>query len=212
MEHPMTMNRVIHGAVRRDLARLESALADVPDGDRQRAGGLRDAYAYLQRELVRHHEAEDDLIFPMLGRFGADPVLLEEMEAEHLVMSEALQSTRSAMERYASSGSAADAQLARDRVVHTQEVVERHLTHEERELDPVLLAHQEDPEWKAVEKKLRREPPRIAGPFFAWVQDGMGTEERDYLESVVPGPVRLLMSRVFGRSYHREIAPVWGAQ
>ena len=41
----MTMNRVIHGAVRRDLARLEAALAVAPDGDRERAGALRDAYA-----------------------------------------------------------------------------------------------------------------------------------------------------------------------
>lgn len=205
----MTMNRVIHGAVRRDLSRLESALAGVPDGDRERAAALRDAYAYLQRELVRHHEGEDDLIFPMLGRLGADPALLEAMEDEHLAMAEALQTTRAAMERYAGSGSAAEALAARERVVHTQEVVNRHLDHEERDLEPVMIAHAESDDWKAVEKQLRRQPPRVAGPFFAWIQDGMGSEERRYLEGAVPAPVRLLMSKVFGRSYHREIAPVW---
>lgn len=207
----MTMNRVIHGAVRRDLSRLEAALAGVRDGDRDRATALRKAYAYLQGELVRHHEGEDDLIFPMLARLDVDPALLEVMENEHLLMAEALQSARSAMERYAASGSASDAQTARDRVVHAQQVVERHLAHEETELDPVFLMHTASAEWKAVEKKLRREPPRIAGPFFAWIQDGMGDDERRYLESAVPAPVRLLMSRVFGRSYHREIAPVWQA-
>jgi hypothetical protein len=25
----------------------------------------------------------------------------------------------------------------------------------------------------------------------------------------VPAPVRLVLGRVFGRSYHRDIAPVW---
>jgi hemerythrin-like domain-containing protein len=209
MDRPMTMNRVIHGAVRRDLTRLETALADVPDGDRERAVALRDAYAYLQSELVRHHEGEDDLIFPMLVRVGADPTLIEAMEDEHLRMAEALQSTRAAMERYADTGSATDAQAARERVVHAQEVVDRHLDHEERDLEPVMVAHAESDEWKAVEKQLRRQPPRVAGPFFAWVQDGMGTEEQRYLEGAVPAPVRFLMSRVFGRSYHREIAPVW---
>ena len=174
----MTMNRVIHGAVRRDLARLEAALAAAPDGDRERAAALRDAYAYLQGELVRHHEGEDDLIFPMLGRLGADADLLEAMEDEHLVMAEALQSTRSAMERYAASATAADAQAARERVVHAQEVVDRHLEHEERDLEPVMIGHAESDEWKAVEKQLRRQPPRVAGPFFAWIQDGMGAEEK----------------------------------
>lgn len=205
----MTMNRVIHGAVRRDLARLEAALAVAPDGDRERAGALRDAYAYLQSELVRHHEGEDDLIFPMLGRLGADPELLAAMEDEHHAMAEALVSTRSAMERYAGSGSAADAQAAREQVVHAQEVVDRHLTHEENDLEPVMIAHAETDDWKAVEKQLRRQPPKVAGPFFAWVQDGMGPEEQAYLGRTVPGPVRFLMSRVFGRSYHQKVAPVW---
>ena len=208
----MTMNRVIHGAVRRDLSRLEAALAAAPDGDRERSAGLRDAYAFLQGQLVHHHEGEDALIFPMLGRLGADTGLLEAMEEEHLAMAEALQSTRTAMERYATSGSAADAQVARERVVHTQEVVDRHLDHEERDLEPVMIAHAESEEWKSVEKQLRRQPPKVAGPFFAWVQDGMGVEERRHLEGAVPAPVRFLMSRVFGRSYHREIAPVWSAQ
>ncbi|MGZ8744154.1 MAG: hemerythrin domain-containing protein [Nocardioides sp.] len=212
MERPMTMNRVIHGAVRRDLSRLEAALAVAPDGDKDRAAALRDAYAYLQSELVRHHESEDALIFPMLGGFGVDRGLLEEMDQEHHAMAEALHSTRAAMEKYAASGSGVDAQAARERVVHTQEVVERHLGHEERDLDPVLVAHTDSPEWKAVEKKLRREPPRVAGPFFAWIQDGIQPEEQRYVASAVPGPVRWVMSRVFGRSYHREIAPVWRAQ
>jgi hemerythrin-like domain-containing protein len=209
MDRPMTMNRVIHAAVRRDLARLEAALTAAPDGDRERAVALRDAYAYLQGELVRHHEGEDDLIFPMLGRMGADSELLAAMEDEHHGMAEALVATRSAMERYAGSGSAADAQAARDEVVRAQEVVDRHLTHEERDLEPVMVAHAETDDWKAVEKQLRRQPPRVAGPFFAWIEDGMADEERAYLASTVPAPVRFLMSRVFGRSYHRKVAPVW---
>lgn len=205
----MTMNRVIHGAVRRDLARLEAALAAAPDGDRARARELRNAYAFLQSELVRHHEGEDDLIFPMLVRVGADAGLIGEMEDEHHAMAEALQSTRAALERYADTGAAADAQEAHAQVVRAQEVVDRHLTHEERDLEPVMVAHAESDDWKAVEKQLRRQPPRVAGPFFAWIQDGMGPEEQAYLSGAVPAPVRSLMSRVFGRSYHREIAPVW---
>ena len=33
MTEPLTMNRLIHGAVRRDLDRLSAALDSFPDGD-----------------------------------------------------------------------------------------------------------------------------------------------------------------------------------
>lgn len=62
MTGPTTMNRVIHGAVRRDLARLESALAAAPDGDRARAGELQ--VEAVERQLRPSSLAES-------GRFMA---------------------------------------------------------------------------------------------------------------------------------------------
>ena len=81
-------------------------------------------------------------------------------------MADALAETGAAMTTYAASGSAADAAAARASVVRTQEVVERHLAHEENELEPELQPHLETPEWKAVEKKLRQAPPGVAGPLL----------------------------------------------
>ena len=50
-----------------------------------------------------------------------------------------------------------------------------------------------------------------AGRFFAWLTDGMDPGNRDCLRSTVPAPVLAVLSKVFGRQYHREIAPVWRA-
>ena len=44
----MTMNQVIHGAVRRDLDRLSTALDRFADGDRGRAVELQRAFAELE--------------------------------------------------------------------------------------------------------------------------------------------------------------------
>ena len=205
----MTMNRVIHAAVRRDLGRLESALATAPDGDRARARQLQVAYAHLHDELKLHHEGEDTHVFPFLARLEGADELVEVMETEHQAMADALAGARAAMDTYASTGSAGDAQAARDAVVRANEVVERHLDHEENDLEPLLLPHFETPEWKAVEKQLR--PPSIAdtGRFMAWVQDGMPEEERAYLRSRIPAPVAFLLSRLAGRSYYRDVAPAW---
>jgi hemerythrin-like domain-containing protein len=209
MTEPLTMNRLIHGAVRRDLDRLSAALDSFPDGDVSRARELDRAFVNLRRELTRHHEGEDTHIWPMLALQGVEPALLHDMESEHHAMAESLSETGAAMTALATSGSGAAAATARASVVRTQAVVERHLAHEESELEPQLQPLLETPEWKAVEKKLRREPPSVAGPFFAWLTDGMSEDHRAYLRSLIPAPVVTVLAKVFGRRYNRDIAPVW---
>lgn len=205
----MTMNRVIHGAVRRDLARLLEAIDRAPDGDRARAAELERAFAQLREQLTTHHHGEDEHVWPWLQQTGADPDLLHEMESEHGAMSDALRDTGTAMTAYAATGSVADAAAARASIVGTTDVVERHLRHEEDELEPILIPQLHTKGWKAVERKLSRQPPGVTGRFFAWVTDGMAPAERSYFRATVPPPVTAVLSRVFGRRYHREIAPIW---
>lgn len=209
MAESMTMNRLIHAAVRRDLARLDAGLGRARDGDRERAGDLQRAFANLHRELTRHHEGEDAHLWPMLAKVGVQPDLLGAMESEHAAMSESLAGTATAMSTYARSGSAADALAARESVARTRTVVGQHLAHEEAELEPHLEPHLETPEWKVVEKKLRSVSATEAGCFFAWLTDGMTDDGRAFLRKTVPTPVVVLLGRTFGRSYRREIAPVW---
>src|SRR3712207_5766611 len=185
MTEQLTMNRVIHAAVRRDLDRLDGALGGMADGDRTRAQALDRAYRNLQTELTHHHEGEDTHIWPMLASVGVDRELLGAMESEHSAMADALTETRSAMAAVAMSGSRADAEEARDSLRRTREVIERHLQHEETELEPQLAPHHDSPEWRAVEKKLRSQPLPVAGRFFAWLTDGMSGEHRAFLAQTV---------------------------
>ena len=104
---------------------------------------------------------------------------------------------------------AADALAAADSVVTTRTVVERHLSHEEQEVEPQMLRHKDSAEWKEVEKKLRAGGPARGGRMFAWLLDDASPEVKSYLHKTVPRPVLLLLSRVFGIGYHRSIAPVW---
>ncbi|TFV51715.1 hemerythrin domain-containing protein [Blastococcus sp. TF02A-35] len=212
MAAPMTMNRVIHAAVRRDLQRLETALDDWREGDRARGGELDRAFANLRAELTHHHETEDTHIWPMLAAKGVDPELLAAMEDEHEAMAEALARTATALGALAATGSTADAAAASASVGRTREIVERHLRHEEDDLEPQLAPHHGSPEWKAVERKLRSRPLGDTGRFFAWLTDGAAEPERQFLRSTVPAPVLTVFTRVLGRRYTREVAPLWRAQ
>jgi hypothetical protein len=98
---------------------------------------------------------------------------------------------------------------AADAVAHAYEVTHRHLVHEETEVVPVIVERQDTPEWKAVEKALRKGSPAFTGEMFAWLQDGGSAEVQAALAATVPAPVRFVFSRFFGRRFHREVAPVW---
>ncbi|QIK66867.1 hemerythrin domain-containing protein [Nocardioides sp. HDW12B] len=205
----MTMNRVIHAAVRRDFERTAKALDAFRDGDTTRAAELARAWDHLAHQLTHHHEQEDTLIWPALESLGVDPVLLGEMESEHQAMHDALEETSGHMKRLGASARNEDATVAAEALEHTRTVTERHLRHEEDELEPQLLQHVESPEWKLVERRLRKQPLGVAGGFFAWVLDGLPPREDAYVRSAVPTPVVFLLSRVVGLGYRRRIAPVW---
>ena len=74
---------------------------------------------------------------------------------------------------------------------------------------PFIVERMETPEWKAVEKKLRGDARSVGGRFFAWLQDGIDDENARALRTYVPRPVLWGMSRIGGRAYHRDVAPVW---
>jgi hemerythrin-like domain-containing protein len=206
---PMSMNQVIHAAVRRDLNRLDVALETFPAGNSSRAADLERGYAFLHAQLTHHHEDEDRLIWPALETLGVDQLLLGEMESEHQAMSDALAKTETAMAAFARAADNATAREALASVRRTRRVVDRHLDHEERELEPALAPYLERAEWKEVEKQLRKQPMRDAGVFLAWLQDGMEADVRSYLRSTIPPPVLAIVPAVFGRSYRRTVAPVW---
>lgn len=203
------MNKVIHAAVRRDLGRLDAALSSATEGDRARAADLRRAWDQLNDQLHHHHDQEETVIFPAVVRMGVDQALLDELASEHEAMVRALEDIDAAMRTYAASATVADAAAAAEAVRRGEAVVGRHLAHEEDQLEPALRPHLESAEWKAVEKRLRKQPPSTTGWFMAWIEDGAAADVRHYLGSTIPAPVRFVFGRLLGRGYHRTIAPVW---
>ncbi|WP_165807136.1 hemerythrin domain-containing protein [Nocardioides currus] len=205
----MSMNQIIHAAVRRDVARTEQALRSMADGDGPRARQLQTAWRNLVRELTHHHEAEDDIVWPFLLSRGADEALMAAMEDEHVAMKEALTSASRAIDGVVADPSRATAEAAADVIAGARTVIDNHLDHEEREAEPLIAGLEDDPEWKARAKRMRPQAIRDAGSALAWMQDGAGPQELAALRATIPGPVVSIVTKVFGRRYTREIAPTW---
>jgi hemerythrin-like domain-containing protein len=206
----MSMNKVIHGAVRRDLDRFRRALQAFRDGDRERAEALHRAWLNFDAQLTEHHEGEHEIAWPALKAIGiADPTIAS-FDAEHETMATDLAAARAAMSTLRRTATRADADAAGAAMETLQTTTVTHLDHEEQETEAALSQHESDPAMKEMGKKFsRRVGPAKAGVFFAWVQEGATAEERAALAANVPRPVLAILGGIFGRRYRTQVAPVW---
>ena len=209
MAEHLSMNQIIHAAVRRDVARTEHALRTLPEGDGARARQLRVAWQNLVRELTHHHEAEDEFLWPFLLGRGVDADLLKEMESEHAAMKKALTSASDALDSVVATPTKAAAAAAADTVSAASDVIAGHLDHEERDVEAPLGNLEDDPEFKALAKKLRPASMVDAANALAWMDDGAGARERAALRATIPAPVVAILTKLVARRYRREVAPVW---
>ena len=205
----MSMNKVIHGAVRRDLNRFEGALATFPADNHQRADQLATAWENFDWQLTNHHEGEHEIAWPALQKVGVSREMIAQMDAEHDVMAEALAQARSAMTSLQASPGAGEADTALVAIRRLKDVTIEHLDHEEQELEPLYLEKHEDPAIKEMGKKFAKTSPAKGGQFFAWLTDGATAEEKAALGATVPKPVMAVIVGVFGRGYRKRVAPVW---
>lgn len=209
MTGKMSMNQIIHAAVRRDVARTGQALRGLREGDAERAREIQTAWRNLVRELTHHHEAEDELLWPFLQARGVELSLLEEMEAEHVAMKTALASVSTSLEAVVAAPTTTHATAAADEVDRAEVVINGHLDHEERDVEAPMGDLEDDPEFKELAKKLRPASIVDAANALAWMDDGAGPRERTALRSNIPGPVVAVLTKVVARRYNREVAPVW---
>jgi hemerythrin-like domain-containing protein len=207
----MSMNRVIHGAIRRDLERFEGALTTFKVGDGERAKQLGVAWENFDTQLKDHHEGEHEIAWPALQQVGVTREMLEQMDAEHATMAQALGTARSAMAALVSNPGADESEAALTAVKRLRDVTVTHLDHEEEQIEPVYLEQHDSPAMKDMGKQFAKAGPSKTGPFMAWITDGTTPEMQQGLKENVPRPVVTVMAGLFGRSYRKNVAPVWKA-
>src|SRR6478609_12038996 len=98
--HPgMSMNKTIHRAVRRDLARFRDAIDAFVDGDRDRAAALYRAWENFDDQLTDHHQGEHAIAWPALAAVGVAGSTIHTFDVEHEAMAEDLTTAGDAMAR-----------------------------------------------------------------------------------------------------------------
>ncbi|MFI6446540.1 hemerythrin domain-containing protein [Kitasatospora sp. NPDC050543] len=76
--------RLVHRALRRDLARLPNALRLLQPGDEIQAEALQRHWDFLTAMLTCHHEQQDTRLWPVVRRFAPEQrLLLNWLESDH---------------------------------------------------------------------------------------------------------------------------------
>jgi hemerythrin-like domain-containing protein len=205
----MTMNTIIHAAFRRDLRRFAAALDSFPTGSVARAADLLRAWRNFEHQLRHHHQDEETIFWPVLRRHGADQALVDDLDGEHEAMVAALDTASAAMTSFGTDPTAGRAASARAAVEALRDVLERHLAHEERDLEPISNSLDDTPDMKAAKKAVQKAFRGETGTFVAWLSDGADEGALAGLRNEMPPPVLWVMRTVGGRHYQRSIAPTW---
>jgi len=178
--------RAIHAGLRRDAARLE-ALAPQLEQSGGTPRGVPKGWATFRQILHVHHGAEDDDLWPVLRRHLTDAEDLHQVDLmveEHRGLAAAID--------------AVDAALASGVGVTTaarelEEVLGRHLDHEEQQVFPLLERHLSRREWRQfLRTERRRRSPRERPEFLTWVLDDASDQDAAAVLAELPRPAHLV--------------------
>jgi hypothetical protein len=177
-----TVQLAVHRAVRRDVARLASALADEGTSIPVAVGAY---WAETARQLHHHHEFEDTAVWPLMAeRLGARvELLLARNLREHGTMTEAMDDFDAAV-----STTPMDIAAARNALAQLEVAVETHLAHEEADVLPLIPdAFTLDDIAFFQAESAKTNPP---AEFLPWVLDDATDADFAFFTAAMPTPVR----------------------
>jgi hypothetical protein len=204
--------KVIHRAMRREFALVPDLMVAVAAGDTARARVLGGHLSLLLGMLHEHHEAEDELLWPVLHeRVPLEKDLVDTMEAQHRTVADAVAAINADLPAWTT----AAAPASRDRLVlrlrALGDALTEHLDLEESAVLPLIHEHLTVPEWLAPqEHAMKHGPQSLTGKLTlaGIVLEDATPREHTWFLGEMPPPARVLW-RLYGtRRYAAHVRAV----
>lgn len=203
-----------HNSFRRHLGALPGLIREVPDGDRQRAGILVEFLDELTRALHHHHEAEDELMWPLLlERAPMDSAMILRMEDQHECIGELYQRASGLAVNFVSAADPVCREELAGTVAELVEVLGVHLHEEEVEILPLVERVMTVPEWEAIGERARGSMPKDRLlVFLGFLLDANPPELNRTFIGQLPVPARVAW-KVLGRpAFAKEYRRIYLAE
>ncbi|MEV8511597.1 hemerythrin domain-containing protein [Dactylosporangium sp. NPDC051484] len=202
----------VHQVYRRELRLLATLVADVAEGDHDRAAVVGEHLTDITDSLHEHHVGEDSLLWPLLlDRAGPQADLVHRMEKQHGELHELLREVAELNPRWREKAAAADRDRLAGIVDRVSALTDEHLTDEERNVLPLIRQHITPDEWQAFEVRGRDSIPQEKALVFL----GIGLEdatphEREKLVGGLPPEVLQFWEGPGGQQYAQWRAGLLG--
>jgi hemerythrin-like domain-containing protein len=140
----------VHGVFRDAFGAVPELVGGVEPGDAERMGLIANYYENILSFLEAHHDAEDELVFPLLrARCTDQSALIGHIAGQHEEALRLLQEAKSSLAALPA-GDAAAQKAAEERLGRLYAQLVEHLDEEEAEVLPLAAANLSMEEWGAL--------------------------------------------------------------
>lgn len=211
-----TMMRIVHDALRRDLARARRVLVQ-PERTRpaqRRAVGAH--LSWMMHFLHAHHASEDDGLYPLVRQRAGGAAeargVLDRMAREHEAIASAVATVETAAIALAADPGEIATHQTLDALDALATVLLPHLQEEEDDAMPLVSRLITTAEWQAIEKQHNLDPKSMSDLGFEghWLIDGASDADRATVVGLVPAIPRFILLHGFARRYRRHANACWG--
>jgi hypothetical protein len=203
---------LMHRGFRRDLDAFAVATARTPATDRRRWARLSRRFGLFADVLHKHHHGEDIGLWPLLHERGADPAVLDALEAEHEGIDPLLTGCRADLAALAKGADESTRRALAERTARLRALLTAHLAHEESDGMRLVQAHLTAEDWHRLDTEVfaKEYRPRDIPAVMGWVVSGLSRDQALRLPGATPA--LLPFARLCAWWFDRSDARIFGAR
>ncbi len=196
---------ISHEMFRRTYAESAALIRDNPAPSAARVEFLADHVTFALTMLHRHHESEDELLYPLLlERAPEHAETTAQIDHEHEAVRDSLDAAQAACDHWRAEPTREAGEALAAALEQVNEVTQPHLDHEEATVVPLAARHLTQEEWEAVGAHSRAGIPKDRMAIaFGMITEPLAPADAAFMKSSLPGPVRLLSPLLIDRPWRK---------
>jgi hemerythrin-like domain-containing protein len=196
---------IVHQTFRRSYQESAALVRANPTPSAHRVDFLADHVDFGISLLHHHHAGEDELLYPLLLERAPDQAAsTEHIEHEHQEVAGHIDAVSAACAAWRAAPSAASGEELATALDELNARLQEHLDDEEREIVPLAAVTLTQEEWETLGRHAMAAIPKDKlGIAFGMLTEPLSDDDRHFMRSHLPAPVRLLSPLVIDRPWHK---------
>jgi hemerythrin-like domain-containing protein len=197
--------KIVHEAFRRSYAESARLVRANPVPSPERVAFLADHIDFGVGLLHHHHESEDELLYPLLvERAPEQAAMTQRVEQQHRDVTAAIEAVSAACDLWRRQPTPETAESLARALDSLNDGLQPHLDDEEQTIVPLAAITLTKQEWDAVGEHSRASIPRDRmAVAFGMVLEPLDDDDRAFMKSHLPAPVRLLFPLLIQRPWNK---------